>query len=100
MEGLGLTGTQEVFLASFEDMKTQSSIMLEELDPTEDTQVTMELFPVTRSAKRARIQLHVAQEPNTISAMSRSPDQMAVNSIHTPAGEAIVTGDRLTEEHG
>ena len=48
MEGLGLTGTQEVFLASYEDMKTQSSIMLEELDPTEDTQVTMELFPVTR----------------------------------------------------
>ena len=100
MEGLGLTGVQDVFLASYEDMKTQSRIILEELDPTDDTRVTMESFPVTRSAKRARNQLHVAQEPNVISAMARSPDQMAVNSIHTPAGETIVTGDRLTEEHG
>ncbi len=34
--------------------------------------------------------------------MSRNQLQVAqgISSIHTPEGEIIVTGDRLTEEHG
>ncbi len=62
----------------------------------------MESFPVTRSTKRARSQLQVAQESDEDSAISRNPLQVAqeINSIHTPAGETIATGDRLTEEQG
>ena len=102
MEGLALTGVQEVFLASYEDMKTQSRIIVEGLDLTEDTLITMESFPVTRSTKRARNQLQVAQESDESSALSHNQLQMAqgISSIHTPAGEAIASGDRLTEEHG
>jgi hypothetical protein len=77
MEGLGLKGVQEVFLISYEDMKIQSNIIIEEIDRTNDTQITtMESFPVTRSAKRARNQLQVAQESDERSAMS--PDQLQV----------------------
>ncbi len=102
MEGLGLTGIQEVFLTSYEDMKIQSRIIIEEIERTNDTPVPMESFPVTRSTKRARSQQQVAQESDEDRAMSRNQLQVAqgISSIHTPAGETIVTGDRLTEEHG
>ena len=102
MEGLGLTGVQEVFLASYEDMKRQSTVIVEGIDRTTDTQETMESFPVTRSAKRARNQLQVAQESDESSAVTHNQMQEAqgISAIHTPAGETIVSGDRLTEEHG
>ncbi len=69
---------------------------------TNDTPVPMESFPVTRSAKRARNQLQVAQESDESSAMSRNQLHVAqgISTIHTPAGETIVSGDRHTEEHG
>ena len=109
MEGLGLTGIQEIFLTSYENMKNEARIIIE------DTDETMESFPVTRSAKRAhnqlqvahesdepRNQLQVAQESDRSSAMAQSqiPEPQGMSAIHTPAGETIVSGDRLTEEHG
>ncbi len=97
-----MTGIQEVVLTSYEDMKIQSRIIVEEIERTNDTPVPMESFPVTRSTKRARSQLQVAQELDEDIAMSRNQLQVAqgISSIHNPAGETIVTGDRLTEEHG
>jgi hypothetical protein len=102
MEGLGLTGVQEVFLTSYGDMRIQSRIITEEIERTNDTPVPMESFPVTRSTKRARSQLQVPQGSDESSAMSRDQLQVAqgISSIYTPAGETIVSGDRLTEEHG
>ncbi len=102
MEGLGLTGVQEVFLTSYEDMRIQSRIIIEEIEGTKNTPVPMESFPVTRSTKKVRIQLQVAQESDESSAMSRNQLHVAqgISSIHTPAGETIVSGDRHAEEHG
>ena len=96
-----MTGVQEVFLASHEDMKIQSRIIGEEIERTNDTPVSMESFPVTRSAKRARSQLPLAQESEEDDSLSRNPFPVAqgTSSIHSPAGETIVTGDRLTEKH-
>ncbi len=62
MDGLGLTGIQEVFLTLYEDMKIQSRVIIEEIERTNDTPIPMESFPVTRSTKKARSQLQVAQE--------------------------------------
>jgi hypothetical protein len=83
-------------------MKAQSRIIDEEEDRTNDTQMVVESFPVTRSAKRARNQLQVAQESDESSAVSHDQIQEAqeISAIHTPAGETIVSGDRLTEERG
>jgi hypothetical protein len=83
-------------------MKLRSRIIVEDIDWTTDTQKTMESFPVTRSAKGARNQLQVAQESDESSAVTHNQMQEAqgISAIHTPAGETIVSGDRLTEEHG
>ncbi len=92
-EGLGLTGVQEVFLTSFEDMKIQSRIIVEGTDRTKDTQITMEYFPVTRSERRARNQLQVAQESGESSAVSHDQMQEAqgISAIHTPAGDNCIS---------
>jgi hypothetical protein len=45
MEGLGLTGVQEVFLASYEDAKDPSRII--EIRELENE--PLEAFPITRS---------------------------------------------------
>ena len=91
MEELGLTGVQEVFLTSYEDMRIQSRTITEEIERTNDIPVPMESFPVTRSTKRARSQPQVAQESDEGSVMSRNQLQMAqgISSIHTPAGEQL-----------
>ena len=72
MEGLGLTAIQEAFLISYEDMKARSRIIDEEKDRTNDNQTVVESFPVTRSAKRARNQLQVAQESEESSAVKHN----------------------------
>ena len=77
MEGLGLTGVQEVFLASYEDMRIQTRIIVEEEERKQDSPITLESFPVTRSAKRTYSQLQVAQTSDKISAMTRSQLQVA-----------------------
>jgi hypothetical protein len=115
MKGLGLTGIQEIFLTSYESMKNESRIIIKDEDQAMEAQMSMESFPVTRSAKRAhsqlsiapesdapRNQLQVAQESDRSSAMTQSqtPDAQGISAIHTPAGETIVSGDRLAEEHG
>ncbi len=53
MEGLGLTGVQEVFLASYEEIKNESRIIMDESE--EDLPVNtvmMDSFPLTRSSSR------------------------------------------------
>ncbi len=62
MEGLGLTGVQEVYLASYEEIRTQSRIIAEEQDNNmlEDAEI-MEAFPITRLRRKAnnqRISIH------------------------------------------
>jgi hypothetical protein len=55
MEGLGLTGVQEVFLASYEEMKIQSRIIMDVDD--EDlpiNTVVMDSFPTTRASARLK----------------------------------------------
>jgi hypothetical protein len=52
MEGPSLTGVQEVFLASFEEIRNESRIIVDESE--EDmpiNTVVMDSFPVTRSSK-------------------------------------------------
>ena len=99
MEGLGLTGIQEVFLTSLENMRNESRVIVEGTDQDMDTLIIMDSYPVTRSTRRAPDQLQVAQESDESSAVSRGQIQEAqdMNAIHTPAGETIISGDRLTE---
>ena len=53
MEGLGLPGVQEVFLASYEEMRIQSSIIQDEGDNVElEYPGIMEFFPITRSKRK------------------------------------------------
>jgi hypothetical protein len=53
MEGLGLTGVQEVFLASFEEIRNESrSIVDESEEDAPINTVIMDTFPVTRSSRR------------------------------------------------
>ncbi len=97
-----MTGIQEVFLTSLENMRNESRLIVEGTDQDMDTLIIMDSYPVTRSTKRAPNQLQVAQESDGSSAVARDQIQEAqgINAIHTPAGETIISGDRLTEEHG
>ena len=90
MEGLGLKGVQEVFLASYEDMRAQTKVVEEDENSSRGEVEVVESFPVTRSSKRSPSQLQIAQT-------SISPE---LQSINTPAGNAIVSGDRHSEEQG
>ena len=90
MEGLGLKGIQEVFLASYEDMRAQTRIIGEDENSSREEVEVVEAFPVTRSRRSTPSQLQVAQT-------STSPGWQ---SIHTPAGNTIVSGDRHSEEQG
>jgi hypothetical protein len=57
MKGLGLTGIQEVFLASYSEIKIQSRIIVEEQEDNEpEYQEIMEAFPVTRAKGKANKQ--------------------------------------------
>jgi hypothetical protein len=47
MEGLGLTGVQEVFLTSYEDAKDPATI----IGIREDDNEPLEAFPITRSRR-------------------------------------------------
>jgi hypothetical protein len=63
MEGLGLTGVQEVFLASYEEIKKESRIVKDESE--EDSPVStviMDSFPVTRSSRRLNPSVSEPQE--------------------------------------
>ncbi len=95
-------GIQEVFLMSLENMRNESRVIVETTDQTMDAQMSMESFPVTRSSKRARKQLQIAQESTESSAVPHTQMQetQGESTIDTPAGETIVSGDRLTEERG
>ena len=90
MEGLGLTGVQEVFLASYEEIRIQSRIIAEEQDHNmlEDPEI-MEAFPITRSRRKANNQRD-----------KHPPTWSESGTIHTPAGETIVSGHRHSEKHG
>ncbi len=90
-------GIQEVFLTSLENMRNESRVIVEATDRTMEAHMSMESFPVTRSSKRARNQLQVAQESSESSA--RMQETQGESNIDSPAGETIVSGDRLTEEH-
>jgi hypothetical protein len=90
MEGLGLKGVQEVFLASYEDMRAQTRVIDEDENLSRDEVEVVESFPVTRSGRLPASQLQTAQS-------LPSPESQ---SIHTPAGNAIVSGDRHSEEQG
>jgi hypothetical protein len=90
MEGLGSKGIQEVFLASYEDMRAQTRIIGEDENSSREEVEVVESFPVTRSRRSPPSQLQVAQT-------SMSPESQ---SIHTPAGNTIVSGDRHSEEQG
>ena len=90
MEGLGLKGVQEVFLASYEEMRSQSRIIAEKRDNDEpEYPEIMESFPITRSKRKTNN--HRDKE---------LPTRSESDAIHTPAGEKIVSGDRHSEEQG
>jgi hypothetical protein len=85
VEGLGLTGVQEVFLASYEDAKDQAKIigvMEEENEP-------FEASPITRSRR-----LPENRDKTTEPIMSEREDY----SIHTPSSGTIISGNRHTTE--
>ncbi len=98
MEALGLTGVQdEVFLASFEEIKNESRIIVDESE--EDMPVNtviMDSFPVTRSSRR----LNPSVSETQVIRNEASTTHADWVSIQTPAAEAIVSGDRHSEEHG
>ncbi len=106
MEGLGLTGVQEVFLASYEEVKIQSRIIMDVDD--EDlpiNTVVMDSFPTTRASARLKdknIAKQNSDGPITRPAGRRTKDVVHPDwsSISTSAGQAIVSGDRYSEEHG
>ena len=52
MEGLGLTGVLEVFLTSYEDMRIQSRIIIEEIERTNDTPGPKESFSCHKVDKK------------------------------------------------
>jgi hypothetical protein len=90
MEGLGLKGIQEVFLASYEEMRSQSRIETDNRDNNEpEYPEIMESFPITRSKRKTNN--HRDKEP---------PTRNESEAIHTPAGETIISGDRHSEEQG
>ena len=92
MEGLGLTGVQEVFLASYNEIKIQSRIIVEEQDDyVPEYQEIMDAFSATRAKRKASNQRDKDQSPSTLSES---------DAIHTPAGETVVSGERHSEEHG
>ena len=61
MEGLGLKGVQEVFLASYEDMRVQTRVIDEDENSSREEVEVVESFPVTRSRRRPPSQLQVTQ---------------------------------------
>ncbi len=93
MEGLGLTGVQEVFLASYNEIKIQSRIIVEQENNEPEYQEIMEAFPVTRANRKANNQRDKDQ-------MISQPSGCESDAIHTPAGETIVSGERHSDEHG
>ncbi len=84
MEGLGLMGIQEIVLTSYENMKNESRIIIEDKDQTMEAQMSMESFPVTRSTKRAHSQLPVAPESDE----PRNQLQVAQESDRSSAMES------------
>jgi hypothetical protein len=105
MEGLGLTGVQEVFLASFEEIKNESRIIRDESE--EDLPVNtviMDSIPVTRSSSRLGNRKDPQINPSVSESQVIRNEASATHadwvSIQTPAAEAIVSGDRPSEEHG
>ena len=90
MEGVGIAGVQEIFLASYEQIRNRSRIIVEEYDDVEqeDPEI-MESFPITRSKRKTNN--HRDKE---------LPTRSEYDAIHTPAGEKIVSGDRHSEEQG
>ncbi len=95
MEGLGLTGVQEVFLASFEEIKNESRIIVDESE--EDLPVNtviMDSFPVTRSSSR----FYPSVSETQVLRNEASATHADWVSIQTPATEAIVSGDRHPEQ--
>ena len=77
MEGLGLPGVQEVFLASYGEMRIQSRIVHDEGDNVElEYPGIMESFPITRTRKNTND--HRDKDP---------PTRSESDAIHTPAGE-------------
>ncbi len=106
MEGLGLTGVQEVFLASYEEMKIQSRIIMDVNDeePPIDT-VVVDAFPTTRASARLKDK-RIAKQ-NSDDSITRPKGKRTTDVVHpewsgisTSAGRAIVSGDRHSEEQG
>ncbi len=96
-DALGLTEVQEIFLASFEEIKNESKIIVDESE--EDlpmSTVIMDSFPVTRSSKR----LNPSVSETRVIRNEASATHADWVSIQTPAAEGIVSGDRHSEEHG
>ena len=88
MEGVGLTGVQEIFLTSYEEMRNQSRVILREHDNDEpECPEIMESFPITRSKR-------------IINQDKDSPERNESEAINTPAGKTIVSGDRHSDEQG
>ena len=88
MEGVGLTGVQEIFLTSYEVMRNQSRVILREHDNDEpECPEIMESFPITRSKR-------------IINQDKDSPERNESEAINTPAGNTIVSGDRHSDEQG
>jgi hypothetical protein len=106
MEGLGLTGVQEVFLVSHEEMTIQSRIIMgvDDEDLPIDT-VVLDSFPTTRASVRLR-DTNIAKQ-NSDDSITRLTGRKIKEVVHpdwsrinTSAGQAIVSGDRHSEEHG
>jgi hypothetical protein len=86
MEGLGLTGIQEVFLRSYEDAVVQSR----NVGAKEEENEPLEAFPITRSKK----QLHNKDNDKTAEPIISEREDY---SIHTPSSGTIISGERHTE---